>query len=110
MIGVHKSVGNNIDEKMKKFTWKIDDLEKIKAANWPVRDKFCSLEESQIPNNIPLDLTVQHWFKKNNVEKHPNGKHHFTPIGNGVPYLMAYSLGKQFKMLLDDITETDVDS
>ncbi|MFV0336717.1 MAG: DNA cytosine methyltransferase [Chthoniobacterales bacterium] len=29
--------------------------------------------------NIPYHLTVEYWFKKNNVERHPNALHRFKP-------------------------------
>jgi len=31
------------------------------------------------PKNIPIELTVQYWFEKNNVEHHPNSNHQFKP-------------------------------
>ena len=31
------------------------------------------------PTQIPLELTVQHWFEKNDVEHHPNTHHQFKP-------------------------------
>ncbi len=31
------------------------------------------------PTNIPVELTVQHWFERNNVEHHPNAQHQFKP-------------------------------
>jgi DNA (cytosine-5)-methyltransferase 1 len=31
------------------------------------------------PRDIPVELTVQHWFEKNNVEDHPNARHQFKP-------------------------------
>lgn len=47
--------------------------------DWPGVTKFHPRKKVARPNNVPLDLTVQHWFEKNNVETHPNAKHHFTP-------------------------------
>jgi DNA (cytosine-5)-methyltransferase 1 len=35
--------------------------------------------EKPIPIDIPAELTVEYWFKKNNVEQHPNANHYFTP-------------------------------
>ncbi len=31
------------------------------------------------PDDIPVALTIQHWFEKNNVEQHPNAHHQFKP-------------------------------
>jgi DNA (cytosine-5)-methyltransferase 1 len=33
------------------------------------------------PNNIPAELTVQHWFDKNEVTRHPNNSDCFRPKG-----------------------------
>lgn len=30
-------------------------------------------------SDIPKELTVEHWFEKNNVTAHPNSSHRFTP-------------------------------
>lgn len=31
------------------------------------------------PRGIPIDTTVEYWFKKNHVSTHPNSKHYFRP-------------------------------
>ncbi|WP_417786566.1 DNA cytosine methyltransferase, partial [Tenacibaculum sp.] len=31
------------------------------------------------PDGLPQELTVEYWFKKNDVLNHPNAKHCFTP-------------------------------
>ena len=31
------------------------------------------------PTAVPLELTVQYWFDKNDVGRHPNASHHFRP-------------------------------
>jgi DNA (cytosine-5)-methyltransferase 1 len=46
---------------------------------WPTLDEF---EEDSIlscPSLIPVELTVEYWFKRNDVLNHPNSKHHFIP-------------------------------
>lgn len=47
--------------------------------SWPGIENFAPERERPIPNHLPLELTVQHWFDKNNVENHPNAHHSFTP-------------------------------
>ncbi len=47
--------------------------------SWPRIESFVPDVAKPVPNHIPLELTVQHWFDKNNVEKHPNANHAFTP-------------------------------
>ena len=44
---------------------------------WPITDEI-SVQRSS-PKGIPLELTVGYWFERNDVEKHPNAKHQFTP-------------------------------
>lgn len=34
---------------------------------------------SKKPRGIPVETTVEYWFKKNSVTKHPNAKHYFKP-------------------------------
>ncbi len=46
---------------------------------WPQNSAF---EEDSIldrPNNIPIELTVEYWFEKNDVSNHPNSLHYFKP-------------------------------
>lgn len=46
---------------------------------WPTTSKF---EEDSLltqPLNIPAELTVEYWFRKNDVASHPNSIHFFTP-------------------------------
>jgi DNA (cytosine-5)-methyltransferase 1 len=53
--------------------------EQIKSFNWPTQDDFKSGGSRTKPDNVPAELTVEHWFKKNMVESHPNGKDYFQP-------------------------------
>src|SRR5207245_5072517 len=34
---------------------------------------------STCPKDIPLDLTVEQWFRQNSVSEHPNAEHCFKP-------------------------------
>lgn len=43
---------------------------------WPESDGSSG---SQTFRNIPTELTVGYWFEKNQVKRHPNQKHCFTP-------------------------------
>lgn len=45
---------------------------------WPESDEFAVDSELPAPAGIPTELTVSHWFEKNNVDVHPNAKHVFT--------------------------------
>ncbi|MBD2167027.1 DNA cytosine methyltransferase [Calothrix membranacea FACHB-236] len=64
------------------FPWKTYILypqEEVFAYPW---SKCTSFQEDSIipcPENIPQELTVEYWFRKNNVSQHPNAQHYFQP-------------------------------
>jgi DNA (cytosine-5)-methyltransferase 1 len=47
--------------------------------DWPKTNSFSKDKTLSQPNNIPLKLTIEHWFRKNNTENHSNSQHHFQP-------------------------------
>ncbi len=55
------------------------DKEKTFRLNWPKITEFKENSIIEKPDGIPAELTVEYWFKKNDVENHPNAKHAFTP-------------------------------
>ncbi len=46
---------------------------------WPQTNAFKKNSVTKIPIDIPEELTVHHWFEKNDVYNHPNSEHSFTP-------------------------------
>ncbi len=44
---------------------------------WPVTSAFGSAEAC--PVGVPTELTVSHWFSRNDVASHPNAHHRFNP-------------------------------
>ncbi len=48
---------------------------------WPQHDIYEADSVKEIPASLNSyrELTVQHWFEKNDVYNHPNSKHHFVP-------------------------------
>jgi DNA (cytosine-5)-methyltransferase 1 len=54
-------------------------IEEINAYPWPTQDSFNQEGDLLCPENIPRELTVQHWFNLNDVLEHPNARHCFTP-------------------------------
>lgn len=54
-------------------------MEEIKKIHWPNMDPFEIDTEKTIPAGIPEDLTVEYWFRKNDVENHPDRDRYFTP-------------------------------
>ncbi|MDZ8106648.1 MAG: DNA cytosine methyltransferase [Nostoc sp. DedQUE12a] len=49
------------------------------AYPWPKRDLFQENSLMPCPDDIPQELTVEYWFRKNNVLIHPNARHYFQP-------------------------------
>lgn len=45
---------------------------------WPTTNQFSENTSVIKPKGIPEELTVEHWFKKNQVDNHPNAKHVFA--------------------------------
>lgn len=76
MIGLRKDIcGKKIDNFQ--FDWdryRIFDTEKVLKRRWPQESRFvvdgsCALPRKEIPRR----LTVEYWFKKNDVANHING-------------------------------------
>ncbi|NOU20999.1 MAG: DNA cytosine methyltransferase [Methyloglobulus sp.] len=62
------------------FNWLLHTVHpEGKALSYPWPDaQPIAISRSQ-PKEIPLELTVQHWFEKNDVGHHPNATHQFKP-------------------------------
>lgn len=54
-------------------------MEKVRAANWPTTDAFEESAPRTMPTGIIPELTVEHWFEKNDVNGHPNANDFFVP-------------------------------
>ena len=65
------------------FNWdayKQYDLDEVKNNYpWPDTDPFVANGQTQPPQGIPVNLTVEHWFRQNNVDNHPNAGDFFVP-------------------------------
>lgn len=46
-------------------------------ASWPDENPFRA--KCSRPRGVPAELTVSHWFDRNDVTSHPNASHVFTP-------------------------------
>ncbi len=53
------------------------DAQAIKNMNWPEITTFGV--NSGIPEGVDETLTVEYWFRKNDVDNHPNAHDHFQP-------------------------------
>ncbi len=85
LIGFRKNsprLGFDLEKKIKAFPWEVNerlDSQSLKSLPWPEQTPFRENQKIPPPKDIPLELTVQHWFEKNDVDQHPNAKHHFQP-------------------------------
>ncbi|MDF5709531.1 MAG: DNA cytosine methyltransferase [Nostoc sp. S4] len=64
------------------FTWNnyiLFDRENVFTYLWPKCEPFQENSITPCPQGIPQELTVEYWFQKNNVLKHPNAEHYFQP-------------------------------
>jgi DNA (cytosine-5)-methyltransferase 1 len=67
---------------IKNFNWDKNALfnaDEVFSMEWPTLDKFKQNGIRPSPINVPIELTVEYWFRKNDVDKHANAQHYFTP-------------------------------
>lgn len=67
---------------LKSFDWNAKTLftaTDILSMNWPKQESFVQNEFRPAPEGIEQELTVQHWFDRNDVDNHPNSEHFFQP-------------------------------
>ncbi len=55
------------------------DVKKLFGLSWPALEPFEAHSEKPIPENLPKELTVEFWFKRNDVVNHPNKDMYFKP-------------------------------
>ena len=71
-------------------------------ANWVEQSGFSPDSVLSQPLEVPVKLTVEYWFQKNEVENHPNSKHYFQPR-NGLARFLSVNEGdvgkKSYKRL-----------
>ncbi|MFB2935731.1 DNA cytosine methyltransferase [Aerosakkonemataceae cyanobacterium BLCC-F154] len=64
------------------FAWDkyiIHPINKVVSLPWPTTNSFQENSLLPYPDSIPLPLTVEYWFRENDVLNHPNAQHHFQP-------------------------------
>ncbi len=54
-------------------------MEDIRRTDWPSTAPFVENVRTECPEGVPRELTVQHWFEKNDVGHHPNKGDCFIP-------------------------------
>lgn len=102
-LGIATSGNNLLDEGV--FPWESQILYPQKQVfNYPWQKCETFKENSIIPcsEDIPQKLTVEYWFRKNDVLHHPNTQHYFKPRA-GIVRFTAIDEGdvskKSFKRL-----------
>lgn len=86
LFGVKKDVCKEITED---FSWERYMKYPNKSAfsyAWPEKTPFG--EDAIAPSGLPLELTVDYWFNKNEVHLHANKDHHFTPRAGLAKFLV----------------------
>ncbi|XJP24079.1 DNA cytosine methyltransferase [Klebsiella pneumoniae] len=63
---------------------------------WPTTNDFAVDSSIEMPKALPSELTVEYWFKKNNVSEHVNAKHVFIARA-GLVRFMAVAEGDDSK-------------
>ena len=56
-------------------------LSDIRSFPWPETTAFAEGSVTGCPEGVPESLTVEYWFRQNDVENHPNANDYFTPRG-----------------------------
>lgn len=87
LVGIHRNVVNALDLKTKGkclegFDWdknKLYSKKEIASANWPRETEYCEDKLLDMPSGILEKLTVEYWWRKNDVLHHPNAKMYFKP-------------------------------
>lgn len=105
LVGFQRNVLGNLGFKLngspliKNFNWNKNTLykaDKVLNLKWPGLEKFVKDSVKICPPDIPIELTVEHWFKKNNVDNHLNSNHFFTPRA-GLEKFKIIDEGDDFK-------------
>lgn len=76
---MHLPVENGV---LQGFPWlqhQLYNLDEIKSLPWPKKDSYREGVQTIKPNGIIEDLTVMHWWSRNDVEHHPNRNMYFRP-------------------------------
>ena len=92
-------------EKLLSFPWTQNRryrADVVNAIDWPEANQFIENGVLDCPEHIPVELTVEYWFDRNQVHIHPNGNDVFR-VKNGYEKINTIpegdTRGKSFKRL-----------
>lgn len=99
LIGVLKKHLSTTNDTIDNFNWDshiLHPIDTIKKFNWPKRDSFSEDSILLCPEDIPEELTVEHWFRQNDVYNHANSNNFFIPRA-GLIKMQTYDEGDDSK-------------
>jgi len=85
LVGVKRSLlpeGGQMSGEIPDFPWKAHmkySIDDVRRLPWPARSTFGEDRPLQTPRGIHTELTVAHWFERNDVEHHENANDFFVP-------------------------------
>ena len=82
LFGLSKHLVQDGENPLSNFPWTKYikySLSDVKNLNWPSAEPFEENSHTSCPDGLPIELTVEYWFEKNDVEHHSNGKDCFVP-------------------------------
>ncbi|MEF2278385.1 DNA cytosine methyltransferase [Deinococcus sp. YIM 134068] len=88
IVGFHKSLYQRAGLRVPRLRrldaslWQAEIGQKaaeIKKLPWPTTEPFLEGSSRSCPAGLPANLTVDHWFRQNEVEQHPNARQRFQP-------------------------------
>ncbi len=82
LVGFKNKLFDNSKITINHFDWDLTkkfDKGEVFALNWAKQDTFHEDSIRVYNQDLPLELTVEYWFRKNKVYQHPNAIHHFKP-------------------------------
>lgn len=87
LFGINNRIVHTQENPLDKFPWTKYikyDLSDVKNMPWPTSEPFVENSMKSCPEALPEELTVEYWFRKNDVENHPNGNDCFVPRAGAV--------------------------
>ena len=82
LFGINKSTAKKLGLSIPKFNWDVHrlyDVDYVKSLPWTETSPFVCDGVLPRPSGIIESLTTEYWFRKNDVEHHPNNRNYFTP-------------------------------
>ena len=82
LIGVKKELLKHEECELSDFPWNkyiMYNLNEVKSLPWPTQDAYSENNQRVCPDDIPQELTVEYWFRKNMVTTHPDANRYFQP-------------------------------